>query len=370
MTDFNVVLFFWLCGATIIALLSPRKYQLDVMALATLLLFASFAWISTFWMLATAALTYAISTMSKSVRQVGVWSMVLAISFMFVTYKSMDNLSGIVGFKVPVLLGLAYFFCRQVHLLIDSLKDSSNQLTLRQHLQYNFFLPVMMGGPIHRSQHFFRQNERRRIETANFSGGLERILYGYSKIIIGNYLITKKLAELLESYAFTGFPTLFIESAINWLYLYLQFSGFADIALGFSLLLGLKLEENFNNPLTATTLIDFWQRWHITLSSWCRDYVFSPVQAATRSQFGAVLVAMIVMGIWHDFSLYFILWGVYHATGISLCRIYQKANDPLKLDRLPVSVKRTITRVATFGWLISCMPVVSSILAYVNVVNV
>ncbi len=272
----------------------------------------------------------------------------------------------VIGFEFPVLMGLAYFFCRQIHQLVEALKMPAQQIPLRHYLNYNFFLPVMLAGPIHRAPHFFRQCERRRYDPRNITGGLERILYGYAKIILGNYLINYKFADLLELFILSENTTLLIESVTGWAHLYCQFSGYTDIALGFALLLGIRLEENFNNPLAATTLIDFWQRWHMTLSSWCRDYVFSPIQALTRNQFVAVLAAMIVMGLWHEVSFYYLIWGIYHAVGIALCRLYQRSNDPFHLEGLPSHLRHGITRAATFAWLMGSMPVITAFLTLIR----
>lgn len=370
MTDFDASLFLCLCAVSCIGLVLPDRYRLDGVMLFTLVLFSLYAPITLAWMTATVLLTYSASRLPVAFKPLGTWSMVLLIAAMFAIYKTIDRSGEAFGFEPPVLMGLAYFFCRQIHLLVESLKNPAMRLTLRQHLNYNFFLPVMLAGPIHRYQHFFRQCERRRTDSANLTGGLERILYGYAKVIIGNVLISYKLTMFIGILQLSGFPSLLAESAVDWLNLYIQFSGYTDIALGFSLFLGLRLEENFNNPLAATTLIEFWQRWHMTLSSWCRDYVFSPLQAATRNQLFAVMAAMVAMGLWHEFSIYYILWGIYHAAGISLCRVYQLTNDPLRLGSLPRPLRNTVTRTATLAWLVSGMPVISTILALINKGNV
>lgn len=366
MTDFDAALFLCLCAASTIGLVLPDRYQLDGIALFTLGLFSLYAPVTLAWMAVTVLLTYSSTRLPAPFKAVGTWSMVLLIAAMFAIYKTIDRRGEAFGFEPPVLMGLAYFFCRQIHLLVESLKNPTMRLTLRQQLNYNFFLPVMLAGPIHRYDHFFRQCQRRRKDSANLTGGFERILYGYAKVIIGNVLISYKLAGCIEKLQLPGIPGLLAKSASDWMNLYIQFSGYTDIALGFSLLLGLRLEENFNNPLTATTLIEFWQRWHMTLSSWCRDYVFSPLQAATRCQIFAVAAAMVVMGLWHEFSLYYILWGIYHATGISLCRVYQLANDPLRLGQLKRPLRNAVTRTATLAWLVSGMPLISTLLALIN----
>lgn len=369
MTGFDALLFICLCTATALALSLPRKYQIDCVSFATVLLLAFAAPVTLAWMSTTILLTFGISHLPRTQKTFGTWAVVLVIAIMFTLYKTINQTSAAFDFQPPVLLGLAYFFCRQIHLLVEGLIYPTMRLSLRQHINYNFFLPVLLAGPIHRYQHFFRQCDRRRTDKATLAGSFERILYGYAKVIIGNALISYHLAEFLEHLHVTGLTSLLLQSANDWLYLYVQFSGYTDIALGFSLLLGIRLEENFNNPLAATTLIEFWQRWHMTLSNWCRDYVFAPVQAASRNQFIAVSAAMIVMGLWHEFSWYYLLWGLYHATGISLCRAYQQANDPLRLRSLPLPLRNGITRFATLTWIVAGIPVISTILSFLKTSN-
>ena len=289
---------------------------------------------------------------------------IVLIAIVFLVYKWLSPTSENVATLLPVMLGLSYYTCRHIHVLIEAYKGTIPSISLRQYGHYQLFLPVLVVGPIHRYHNFLRQCERRRWEESNVTEGLERILYGYTKVVvIGNYLLNLKLNLLLQQYVGDGFWSLCLISTKDWLYLYAAFSGYTDVALGFSLMLGFRIEENFNNPLKSRHLIDFWQRWHMTLSSWCKDYVFTVVQAKTRHQFFAVLAAMTVMGIWHECSLYYVIWGFYHALGIALCRLYQLHHDPLRLSRLPISIQHAITRTATFTWLIAGLPVITAVLS-------
>ena len=286
---------------------------------------------------------------------------VLLIATVFLIYQGIKQY-GQSSWTIPAMIGLSYYSCRHIHVLLEMYKKNLPSMSLRSYLYYQLFLPTLMAGPIHRYPNFIRQCERRRLDGIQLSCGMERVLYGYAQVIvIGNYLLDKKIGHILTPMAdhFTG---LWLVSTKDWLYLYSVFNGYTDVALGFSLILGFRIEENFNAPLKAVNLIDFWQRWHITLSSWCRDYVFSPVQAFTRNQFIAVSAAMIALGIWHQLSLYYILWGLYHALGITLCRRYQMLNDPLNLHRLPPFLRHGVTRTATFAWLTGGMPLITTLL--------
>jgi D-alanyl-lipoteichoic acid acyltransferase DltB (MBOAT superfamily) len=115
--------------------------------------------------------------------------------------------------------------------------------------------------------------------------------------------------------------------------LYLQFAGFSDVAIGFGLLLGFRIAENFRSPFLAPNIAEFWRRWHITLSSWCRDYVYMPVAASTRRPVPAILAAMLVLGLWHELSPRFLAWGLYHGAGIAVFRVFDRARPALRVTR-------------------------------------
>ncbi|NWF39540.1 hypothetical protein F3F96_10385 [Mariprofundus sp. NF] len=365
MTDFQAVYFVWMVATVIVTWISPRQWQVDVVAISTVIFVAIYSPWSCFWLISASLLTYLCICISPTKKPALIGVSIILIAVVFLVYKWLSPGADNTGAILPVMLGLSYYTCRHIHILMEVYKGNIQTMSLRRYFHYQLFLPVLVVGPIHRYQNFQRQCERRRWDSVNLTTGFERILYGYAKVVVlGNWLLNHKLGGILEQYAGDGFWGIFIISAKDWLYLYIEFSGYIDVALGFSLLLGFHIEENFNHPLKARNLIDFWQRWHITLSSWCKDYVFSPVQAKTRNQLLAVFAAMTVMGLWHELSLYYFLWGFYHATGIALCRLYQLNDDPLRLSMLPAVLQNAITRTATFTWLVAGMPVITSILSF------
>src|SRR5690606_22484260 len=98
--------------------------------------------------------------------------------------------------------------------------------------------------------------------------------------------------------------------------LYFKFSGYSDIAIGVSRLLGFRVMENFHYPFIAQNIGDFWKRWHISLSSWCRDYAYMPVWSRLRNGALAALASMLILGLWHELSWRYLAWGLYHGAGI------------------------------------------------------
>ena len=121
-------------------------------------------------------------------------------------------------------------------------------------------------------------------------------------------------------------------------------------------MMGLKLEENFRKPYLARDLIDFWDRWHMTLSHWCRDYIYVPLTAWSRSPVIGVLAAMLVLGLWHESSAYYILWACWQALGIILTHRFIR---PLNASR---AVPLLLIKLVSCFWLVSAKPIVSNFL--------
>jgi alginate O-acetyltransferase complex protein AlgI len=230
--------------------------------------------------------------------------------------------SGIHHWLIPV--GLSFYSFRQVHVAFECYKGQMQKPSLISYLQYLLFLPVMLIGPIHRMPEFLRSLRRMKWNADQYSEGLERILYGLVKIkFLGNFLCSMELFQLahqthhfwfrlyLEVVAFTGNA-------------YFQFAGFSDLAIGAGLLWGIRVMENFNAPFMATNMQEFWRRWHISLSTWCRDYVFNPLLALGRNRWIALICAMLVLALWHEISLRYIVWGTIQALLILMTVVARK----------------------------------------------
>lgn len=269
------------------------------------------------------------------------------------------RLAGAQSEPLLLLLGCAYFSCRMVHLAFEGHAGRIVNVGIRDLSRYIFFLPTILVGPINRYAKFERAARRRREDSRNLYSGLERALFGAAKVaVLANLLIEGQLYAWLRIDGPGGFAGAYLLGCVGWAWLYFTFSGYADMAIGFAAAAGLAVEENFDRPWASRNLIEFWQRWHITLSMWCRDYVYAPIAASTRHHGIALLAAMLVMGAWHEVSLYYVLWGCYHAIGIAMCRVLGSAGGPVwhRAQRLPVA--SVAGRIATFAWLAGSAPVV------------
>lgn len=249
--------------------------------------------------------------------------------------------------SVIIPIGLSYYVLRAIHYSVDKYKGTIPAHSFADYAGYLFFLPTFASGPINRFQEFHRNLQRRRWDGRLFSRGCERILYGFAKIVIlGNYLVSLKFVQLIERLA-PSHPSLsaYLDCVRYGLNLLFQFSGYSDMAIGFALLLGFRISENFNYPLLAININDFWKRWHISLSEWCRDYIFMPVLSIGRLPVAAIMASMLVLGLWHEFSGRYVAWGLYHGAGIALWHFFQKAKPFLPSTKIFVG-----NRVKVLSW--------------------
>lgn len=227
------------------------------------------------------------------------------------------------NFIIP--LGLSYYTFRCIHYAIEKYKHAIPAHGFYNLAQYLFFLPTMTAGPIHRYPDFDRDLRRKRWNPYLFAEGIERMIYGYVKIsffanFLVGYVFASQVIEVIAVNESLGFYLMMLQMGMN---LYFLFAGYTDIAIGFGMLLGFRVIENFNWPFLARNVSDFWRRWHISLTSWCRDYVYMGTISVTRQAWLAALAAMLVMGLWHEFSLRYIIWGLYQGAGIVIWQKFQ-----------------------------------------------
>ncbi|MCF6777152.1 hypothetical protein L3V83_11320 [Thiotrichales bacterium 19X7-9] len=352
MTDVQIQLFLILILLSIGYWLVPFKFRsIFIITITSIFLYYLSAITCVILFIETLLSYYAAREYAKRHNSQFIFIPVAMLVIFFIIYQyyyQKYNLS------LPLIIGFAYFTCRQIHYLIETYKNSITNIHFLNYLSYQFFLPAIFSGPIHRYQNFSKQIQRAYITKEDISLSIERIIYGYFKVVvIANYFISFKIMPLITN---ENIISLYAVSFLTWLFIYISFSGLTDIALGFSKLMGIKLEENFNHPYKANSLIEFWERWHMTLTRWAKDYVFMPVFMTFRIKIFAVIFALIAIGFWHEVSLHYILWGLYQAVGVILCKTYTNTGDILNLKKLPHFYELTIKKTATFLWLLSFMP--------------
>lgn len=354
MIDLATLLIMASCVAVALAWLMPRSWAFDLVALWTLAVLAWLSWPTALWLLLVTLLTPLVLRAGERTPHrgavAGSWAMVLLAGF--VAAQLMVS---------QVWIGAAFFTLRALHVVGDWWLGRQAAPGLRAHWRYQLFLPVLFVGPIHRLPHFTRQVERRRWDPADLAAGAERALTGlFWATVFGEYLVTIARQWLLpHNVSQRDFATDWLASVLDWAALYFVFAGLTGVALGLSRMTGLTLEENFDHPWRARNLIDFWTRWHMSLTNWCRDYVFTPVTALTRSPVAGLFAAMLVVGLWHEISLYYVLWSAWQAGGVLISRM---AVHHFPLHRLPDLARRICAPFLILGWLSLARPVIIRLL--------
>ncbi len=238
-------------------------------------------------------------------------------------YKYLDFfLSGVLGLPgvelgLSVPIGISFFTFKSISYLVDTYRSKeTGTKSFRDLLLYLSFFPQVMAGPITRFREFGPQVQNRSESLTAAAAGLRRFILGLSKklILAGTLGAVVDAVFSLEG----GAPDLRLAwlAAISYmLQIYLDFSGYSDMAIGLGQVFGFRTPENFQYPYIAPTVGNFWRRWHISLSSWFKDYVYIPLGGNRKGAARAALNKAIVFalcGIWHGAAWTFVVWGLWH----------------------------------------------------------
>ena len=244
--------------------------------------------------------------------------------------------------KVLVVIGFGFYMLKLVHYVTEQSANAFRDHTFLDFYAYMFFFPTMLIGPINRFDEFLQSERRLRWNEQMFADGLKRILYGYVKfIVIANWFFAKHFHPYVFHLHVEPAISVVLQSVAYGFHLFFAFAGMSDVAIGISLLLGYNVGENFDSPFLKKNLGEFWQSWHISLSSWCRQYVFLPLFAKSKNLPLALILTMLTIGLWHEFSIRYVLWGLYHAAGIFVWRLYQRHLAPAFIFERTESLRKT-----------------------------
>lgn len=257
------------------------------------------------------------------------------------------------GFSLLLPLGLSFHTFQSLSYTIEVYRGMQRA---ERHLGilalYVMFYPQLVAGPIERPQHMLHQfYEEHRFDFSRVLHGLSLMLWGFfKKIVIADRLalIVNQVYGNIPAYPGASLALATIFFAIQ---IYCDFSGYSDIAIGAARVMGFQLTENFRTPYFAVSVTDFWRKWHISLSSWFRDYLYIPLggnrSGAFRSSLN-LLVAFLVSGLWHGANWTFVFWGFFHGCIVLIERMFVYFRIP-RLPRI-LSVCRTFLLVS-FAWI-------------------
>ena len=246
----------------------------------------------------------------------------------------MDNLNEVLGSLgrqpveyVHVLLpiGISFYTFHEMSYLIDVYRrDAKPAPTFWDFAAFIAFFPQLVAGPILRYKDVVEQFAWRTHTWTKFSRGSVRLMGGLCKKV----LIADTIAPVVNAAFDLPAPSMadaWIGTVAYSLQLYFDFSGYSDMAIGLGLMLGFEFKENFNHPYVSRNITEFWRRWHISLSTWLRDYLYIPL-GGNRHGPGRTYVnlalTMLLGGIWHGANWTFLLWGVWHGTWLALERCF------------------------------------------------
>jgi len=230
--------------------------------------------------------------------------------------------------KLLLPLGLSYITFKHISFLTDVYWGLTKKGNFIQFLSYSSLFTIFLAGPIERYEWFLPQVEvnEQKLKTDFIEEGFERIVYGiFKKAVIADwigYFIKDMWLGSNQNNVFFGVVALMGYS----IQIYMDFSGYSDIAIGSSRLFGLKIMENFNYPYLQPNISQFWRSWHISLSDWIRDYLFFPLSKLSSNKIWTIffvpVIAMGLCGFWHGPAWHFIFWGMWHGIGLSIYQVW------------------------------------------------
>lgn len=345
-----VVLLFWL---------SPHRWRVPILLVASYVFYVAWRPIYLLLIVGLTAVNYWLglrishSETHKKAWMIGAVAANLAVLAYFKYFYFLEDI--ICNLAKPVFgeiakapvnivlpLGISFFVFEFIHYVVEIYRGKEPVRDFMSFALFPAFFPTQIAGPIKRFQDFIPQlKQETTFSWVEFDEGVQLILQGLFKKVL--------LADNLEILVKGGFANPQSYSGLDmWLFalafdfqIYFDFSGYADIARGSAKLLGFKVPINFNFPFLAGSIADFWQRWHITLGVWLRNYLYIPLGMTTSRMKAArnLIITMTLAGLWHGAEFHYVLWGMYQGVLLAIHRdfkLYRMSNSWLGfLDSRP-----------------------------------
>jgi alginate O-acetyltransferase complex protein AlgI len=273
----------------------------------------------------------------RAVGQLGVALNLAALCYFKYTNFILDSVNALTGAPLPFVnvmlpLGISFFTFQQIAYLVDVMRGAKVERDIVAYTLFVSFFPHLIAGPLVHHAEMIPQFKRGRTSRsavlaarglAIFAAGL------FKKVVIADNLaqfVSPVYAHLDAGGAVTpGWAWL---STLSYTFqIYFDFSGYSDMAIGLALLFGIRLPVNFRSPYKATSITDFWRRWHITLSRFLRDYLYIPLggnRLGEQRRYFNLMLTMLLGGLWHGAGWNFLIWGGLHGTYLSLNHLWQK----------------------------------------------
>lgn len=320
--------------AVVLYYILPRKARPGVLLVASVAFYAIFDLRCVAFLLFTAVTTYLCARIAPRLRHKGwliggciaanvaVWFAIKEVPWLLTTAQRGLSLMG-VDAAVPTLslmvpVGISYYTLQGIGYLVDVSKGRyAAEKNFCRYLLFLSWFPAIVQGPISRYHQLMPQlmNDKKFCYDGMRSG-LVLVLFGLIKKMVIADRLGILVNHVFSHYQEMGGAILYLAAVGYAVQLYTDFSGCVDICRGISGLFGVELVENFNRPYSATSIRDFWGRWHISLSSWLKDYIYIPLggnRKGTLHKYWNIIVVFLLSGLWHGAGFHFFLWGLMHA---------------------------------------------------------
>ena len=356
-------LFLFLPVSLVLYYLVPQKLKNFVLMLCSLVFYAWGEPVYVLLMIYSIVLNYVSGLLMadhpKYKKQVLVFTVILNLFIIgFFKYYGflMENFNALTGLNVPIRtlalpIGISFYTFQALSYDIDLYRGKFPvQRNFIAFAAYITMFPQLIAGPIVRYEDIEKQMIRRKLSLSRFGRGAMRFIYGLAKKVLLANLVGALFDTVHAAGSDISVVTAWIGALAYTFQIYFDFSGYSDMAIGLGHMLGFKFMENFDYPYAAVSVTDFWRRWHISLSTWFREYVYIPLggnRVRVWKHIRNILIVWFLTGLWHGASWNFVLWGLYYG----LLLLFEK----YVWDRLPVP--RFINRILTLllvivGWVI------------------
>ena len=326
----TIFLFAFLPVVYIVNRFLPHKLSNAFLCITSLLFYAWGEPVYVLLMIASVLINYAFAknmdqSPNKKVRLV--WAVALNLAMLFV-FKYTDfvvaSLNSAFGFaipqpNIPLPIGISFFTFQAMSYTIDVYRGVTNpQRSFLKLMLYVSFFPQLIAGPIVKYHDIAEQIDHRTLNLEDTAKGIRRFIIGLSKkVLIANVLAGVVDGVYQLSAGQLSLPVAWLTAVAYVLQLYYDFSGYSDMAIGLGHMFGFEFKENFNYPMISASLREFWQRWHISLSTWFKEYVYIPLGGNRKGKLRTGLNRVTVFfltGLWHGAQWTFVIWGMIHGT--------------------------------------------------------
>jgi alginate O-acetyltransferase complex protein AlgI len=304
---------------------------------------------------------------AKYITAAGVaFNLVLLGFFKYVDFAidsvNMVSAANLAQLNIILPIGISFYTFTQIAFLVDAYKGLAREYRFAHFLLFVTYFPHLIAGPVlHHKQMMpqFASEETYRIRCSNIAVGLLFFTMGLAKKVLVADSFAPFATSVFDGVATGGHPTLLVAwlGALAYTFqIYFDFSGYSDMALGISRLFGIKLPVNFNSPYKARSITDFWRRWHITLSTFLRDYLYFPLGGNRRGavrRYVNLLITMLLGGLWHGASWTFVIWGGLHGLFLAINHFWSAISKYGKLNAMRGNI---FTRVGS--WALTFLAVV------------